>query len=1348
MELYKVEWSVLGTKEVERAQCARERSSSQSTSSGPKAERSRPFPFLRHHGGGWIWRTFIVITAAIGLHVANGSTIPYPVEPQPGHPQGGHGGFSGKCCERGQDRVVLSTKTTQPAPQSSSESGEIGRSAEAQKAADGGLSRTSQKTVATGTSTLQERARRHRITIEGCQGVPREAGSRRRCRRDGPLHRHQREQLGRDAWGDCPNGRSRTAAKGEKGQGRSLCYGTSTPNADAVDHATWCSTEWFVRPTEWCDVWDRQWYVWPITKEDFTTSTGECWALQENQGTRSREGRTLFGRGSASGDYGVICTSMSGSHRTVEALENSRLCPSMYSRTIGSGSPERLYCSMIDPSGFGTAITVTTGELQSLRHRCATKAGGCTSMLIHFHKRWGCHENNSIFSASKDMNETERVVNDRLTSGRVYRLGILLHLFMVFNNVITACYTIGVVVIYVIGKVTFLWGDQVTCGLTFEDQTWQWFRVMILAVCTIWKALYPQPRKPVFRVDVGKHHSFRRGVLRSPINGRLVRRTRVFVLLLCNQNVLVAANLAMHGTGVDARQMVRDSDQIGEVRGFYNEAYSQQAGLTDHNYHTHQEQWRTSSVARLEGGGDSPHVFDRWCDCCPCTSVRQPRFLGNEPEQFWQKDAVPRSQFRMPANRNEDTLNVLLQTGQGRQAIEGDHVRDQCTVLGTHEDDDPSTLQLTAVQSRDFEGPIDEVQAGKRWPGREINSASGTPCPDFTLWQCEIDVSSPPFLQLRPNPQLQQPFDEVVPDVRTGPNGPEIVGTITPPPNWQRTAIFRAAVASGACRRGPGGHLVVHIRSWYIAHNGLCIHQPRDFAMRPQLLVRLLHALRRTWSDHLPGHETILARAVRPPPVDSDATRRFHVIAEINRPVQTDLNPILIATREITRGGVSVPTWCTALLPTQMTSVDLYQACRPACGLHQFLIPVGGNLRRWLTPYHARVLSPGLFIPCWYDVRLQPVQHPPYETEEDITDLMQRAITSDTSTPQQTPSTTVSSSGTVLVHTFRMSATHRLVVLDPGAQTTYFQQLVEVWRAPRHDQLIDYHLVATPPHDLTNTGDSVFLLEWTTDRNRQASQSDQIILLDIVLAGDDPTAGPHTTRRVLWIRHTTTRQGVLHLTSSAAICERETIECFVHINHRLWVNDDEMPRQMSHGDYVRVQIRGIHSTPTELQVDLCEQESADQQRYLFHPSPQKSPTSPTVEQGDTESNETGEADGKDRSRSPHGRESGPQEGNSLVQLYVEMKTYITTPYRTTRTLKSNVLLLGCRKFMKSQTVVVLLVLFQMAHTMVNTMMMGRFVHPSVNLHHQEMDHQFSLTPWMTVSHLLDTIWFLTMRLRM
>ena len=469
----------------------------------------------------------------------------------------------------------------------------------------------------------------------------------------------------------------------------------------------------------------------------------------------------------------------------------------MYSRNIGSGSPERLYSSMMDPSGFGTALTVTTVELQSLRHRCATKVGGCTSNLNHLHKRWGCHENNSIFGVSRDVNGTDRDVNDRLTSGRVYRLGILLHLFMVLSNVITACYTIGAVVIYVIGKVTFLWGDKLTCGLTFEDQTWQWCRVMILAVCTICKALYPQPRKPVFRVDVGNHHSFRRGRPRSPTNDRLVRRTRVFVLLLCNQNMLVAANLAMHGTSVDARQTARESEQIDEVRDFYSEGYSQQTGWTNNHYLVCHGQCRTSSVARQEGGGDSPHVSDRWCDCCPCTSVRQLRVVGNGLDQFWQKDAMPRSHGRMPARWNDDTLHVLLQTDHGTQAIEGDHVRDQCTVLGTHDDDGPSTLRLTAGQSCDFEGPIDEAQAGKRWSGREINSASDTPCPVSILWQRDIDVSAPPFLQMRPNPQLQQHFDEVVPDTRTGPNGAEVVGTITPPAELAEYCHFQGRCGLG-----------------------------------------------------------------------------------------------------------------------------------------------------------------------------------------------------------------------------------------------------------------------------------------------------------------------------------------------------------------------------------------------------------------------------------------------------------------------------------------------------------------------------------------------------------------------
>lgn len=55
------------------------------------------------------------------------------------------------------------------------------------------------------------------------------------------------------------------------------------------------------------------------------------------------------------------------------------------------------------------------------------------------------------------------------------------------------------------------------------------------------------------------------------------------------------------------------------------------------------------------------------------------------------------------------------------------------------------------------------------------------------------------------------------------------------------------------------------------ASHGPIIYQPRDFAIRPQLLVRLPNALRRTWRDLLYGLETIPIRVVRPSPVDVDA---------------------------------------------------------------------------------------------------------------------------------------------------------------------------------------------------------------------------------------------------------------------------------------------------------------------------------------------------------------------------------------------------------------------------------------------------------------------------------------------
>lgn len=62
-----------------------------------------------------------------------------------------------------------------------------------------------------------------------------------------------------------------------------------------------------------------------------------------------------------------------------------------------------------------------------------------------------------------------------------------------------------------------------------------------------------------------------------------------------------------------------------------------------------------------------------------------------------------------------------------------------------------------------------------------------------------------------------------------------------------------------------------------------------------------------------------------------------------------------------------------------------------------------------------------------------------------------------------------------------------------------------------------------------------------------------------------------------------------------------------------------MQRQLVRGDSVCLQVIGTHTaTAVDLQVTLCEQESADAQRYLFRPSPQRSPTTSRHEDEESE----------------------------------------------------------------------------------------------------------------------------------
>ena len=103
---------------------------------------------------------------------------------------------------------------------------------------------------------------------------------------------------------------------------------------------------------------------------------------------------------------------------------------------------------MIDPGVLGTDVTVAAADLQSFRHFYGKKAEGCTSSRNHLYRLLGCNVNNSKLYERCGTTDDAQVEQEGMTIGRIYHLGIMLHLFMVLSNAITVCHTICGVIVF------------------------------------------------------------------------------------------------------------------------------------------------------------------------------------------------------------------------------------------------------------------------------------------------------------------------------------------------------------------------------------------------------------------------------------------------------------------------------------------------------------------------------------------------------------------------------------------------------------------------------------------------------------------------------------------------------------------------------------------------------------------------------------------------------------------------------------------------------------------------------------------------------------------------------------
>ena len=150
--------------------------------------------------------------------------------------------------------------------------------------------------------------------------------------------------------------------------------------------------------------------------------------------------------------------------------------------------------------------------------------------------------------------------------------------------------------------------------------------------------------------------------------------------------------------------------------------------------------------------------------------------------------------------------------------------------------------------------------------------------------------------------------------------------------------------------------------------------------------------IRRAWSDQILQTDRIKFTVVRPSPnIGYTGRRPLHVLIELNRPHNSQLHPILIAHREITaRGPVGHAQWVPVLVATPIGRTTLHNVCAPPCRSDQMLVPMPGRVRRWMSQENGRPIYAGLFLPIWWDVRIQPSPNPAYE-EDDQQALMQMA---------------------------------------------------------------------------------------------------------------------------------------------------------------------------------------------------------------------------------------------------------------------------------------------------------------------------------------------------------------------
>ena len=232
------------------------------------------------------------------------------------------------------------------------------------------------------------------------------------------------------------------------------------------------------------------------------------------------------------------------------------------------------------------------------------------------------------------------------------------------------------------------------------------------------------------------------------------------------------------------------------------------------------------------------------------------------------------------------------------------------------------------------------------------------------------DRAAVPTMQSRPNADLVQDFDDNLPLTSSSEDESGAPCRHIPPPDWRNSAELGRAHADRALFSRANGHLVVKLTTWLVDHGRHNQYQDsRPLTIRPQILSLLNQKLRKLWRDQVGRRDIITYVLVTPTPAAlADEDRTLHVIVEKNKPPRTEWKAILFTLRAI-EGGVPQEADRRAVLVHQViTREGLCESLGIGCNPVHLMVPTGRR-QGWLQAREERIVTSGLHIPIWWDLR-------------------------------------------------------------------------------------------------------------------------------------------------------------------------------------------------------------------------------------------------------------------------------------------------------------------------------------------------------------------------------------------